>query len=179
MARCVGQKNLFCNQNFKNDKIYSKFAEIWSEFLPSCPMLIQGSFGQYLEWIRPFSPFQCSSQPRLQDLHPSSANVCAGPIVVLHMSEHVFFPIGLRQKILKNNFDSHKASLSLKWCHVTWSLSGQFTVFTDLPQLYECLLILQFFISLLQVIYNPLSSLQFLSQRFDLRFLFLDDLFQL
>ena len=96
VVRRVGQKNLFCNQNFKNDKIYSKFAEIWSEGLPSCLMLSQGGFGQDLEWIRPFVTFQCSSQPRLQDLHPGSANVCAGPIVVLHMSEHVFVPIGLR-----------------------------------------------------------------------------------
>ena len=77
------------------------------------------------------------------------------------------------------NVDVRKASLSLKWCHVIWSLSGQFTVFTDLPELYECLLILQLFIPLLQVIYNPLSSLQFHGQCVDLSFLLLDDLFQL
>ena len=75
------------------------------------------------------------------------------------------------------NVDSRKASFPLKWCHVTWSLSGQFTVFTDFPQLYECLLILQLFIPLLQVIYNSLSSLQFHGQRVDLGFLLLDDLF--
>ena len=136
-ARRVGWKNLFCNQNFQNDKIFSKFAEIWIEGLPSCLMLSQGSFGQDSEWIRPFPTFQCSSQPRLQDLHPSSANVCAGPIVFLHVPEHVFVPIGLHQELLQMNVDSLKASLPLKWCHVTLSLSGQFTVFTDLPQLYE------------------------------------------
>ena len=95
------------------------------------------------------------------------------------MFEHVFVPIGLFQDLLQMNVDSRKEILSLEWCHVTWSLSGQFTVFRDLPQLYECLLILQLFIPLLQVIYNPLSSLQFLGQRVDLRFLLLDDLFQL
>ena len=105
--------------------------------------------------------------------------MCAGPIVVPHMFEHVFVPIFLHQELLQMNFYVRKASLSLKWCHVTWSLSGQFTVFTDLPQLYECLLILQLFIPLLQVIYNPLSSLQLLGQRVDLRFLLLDDFFQL
>ena len=77
------------------------------------------------------------------------------------------------------NFDSRKASFSLKWCHVTWSLSGQFTVFADSLQLHECVLILQLFIPLLQVIYNLVSSLKFLGQRVDLSFLLLDDFSQL
>ena len=142
-------------------------------------MLSQQSLGQDLEWIRPLSPFQCSAQSSLQDLHFCSANVCTGPIVSLHVSEHVFFPIGLLQELLQMNVNMRKASLSLKWCHVTWSLSSQFTVFTDFPQLYECLLTIQLFILLLQVIYSPLSSLQFLSQRANLSFLLLDYLFQL
>ena len=77
------------------------------------------------------------------------------------------------------NVNMHEFGLSLNWCHVTRSLPGQFTVFTDLPQLVECLLILQLFIPLLQVIYNPLSSLQLHGQSVNLSFLFLDDFFQL
>ena len=77
------------------------------------------------------------------------------------------------------DIDSRKPNLPLKGCHVTWSFLGQFPVFTDFLQLHECLLILQLFIPLLQVIYNPLSSLKFLGQCVDLSFLLLDDFFQL
>ena len=59
VARRVGQKNLFCNQNFKNDKIYSKFARTWSEGPSSNTMLSQGSVFQYLESNMPFSPPRC------------------------------------------------------------------------------------------------------------------------
>ena len=105
--------------------------------------------------------------------------MCAGPIVVLHVPEHVFVPIGIRQHLLKMNVGLRKPCLPLNGCHVTVSLSGQFPVFTDLPQLYEFLLILQLFIPLLQVIYNPLSSLQLHGQSVNLSFLLMDYLFQL
>ena len=59
MARRVGQKNLFCNQNFKNDKIYSKFAKTWSEGPTSITMLSQGNVCQDLESNIPFSPPRC------------------------------------------------------------------------------------------------------------------------
>ena len=51
--------------------------------------------------------------------------------------EHVFVSIGFRQKILQMNFNMREAGLSINRCHVTWSLPGQCTVFPDLPQLYE------------------------------------------
>ena len=75
------------------------------------------------------------------------------------------------------NVDVRKASLSLNRCHVTWSLSGHFPILTDLPQLYERVLILQLFILLLQIMFNPLSSLQLHSQSVNLSLLFLDDFF--
>ena len=135
VVRRVGRKNLFCDQNFQNDKKFSKFAEIWSEGLPSCLMPIQGSFGQDSQRIRPLSTFQCLAQPCLQDLHFCSANVRAGPIMILHMFKHVFVFFCLHQELLKINFNMREAGLSLNWCHVTWSLPGQCTVFPDFPQL--------------------------------------------
>ena len=59
MARRVGLKNLFCDQKFKIDKIFSKFLEIWTEGPSSSASLSQRRFGQDLKWIRPFLTFQC------------------------------------------------------------------------------------------------------------------------
>ena len=59
VALRVGQENLFCDQKFKIDKIFSKFLEIWTKIPSSSTMLSQGIFDQYLEWIRPFPTFQC------------------------------------------------------------------------------------------------------------------------
>ena len=92
--------------------------------------------------------------------------------------EHVFVSIGLCQQLLQMNFNMCEACLSLNWCHVTRSLSGQCTILTDLPHLDECVLILQLFITLLQVVYHPLISLQLNIQHVNLGLLLLDDLFQ-
>ena len=54
VVRCVRWKNLFCNQNFQNDKIFSKFLEIWTECALSYAMLGQGSVRQDSESIMPF-----------------------------------------------------------------------------------------------------------------------------
>ena len=78
------------------------------------------------------------------------------------MTEHVFVSIGLCQQLLQMNVNMHEFGLSLNWCHVTWSLPGQLSIFTDSPQLYKCVLILQLFVTLIHVVYHPLISLQFL-----------------
>jgi len=58
------------------------------------------------------------------------------------------------------NPDEHR--LSINRCQITGSLSGQFSVFPDLPQLIKCMFIFQLFVALLQVVDHPLSHLQFL-----------------
>ena len=57
--------------------------------------------------------------------------------MIFHVTEHVFVSIGLHQKLLQMNVNMREAGLSINRCHVTWSLLGQCTVFPDLPQLYE------------------------------------------
>ena len=99
--------------------------------------------------------------------------------MTFHMTEHVFVSIFLCQQLLQMNFNMREASISISRCHVTWSLPGQCMVFPDLPQLYKCMLILQLFIVFLQIMYNPLRSLQLHGQSINLSLLFLDDLFEL
>ena len=98
--------------------------------------------------------------------------------MTFHVAKHVFVSVGLLQQLLQMNFNMREFSLSLNWCHVTRSLPGQLSIFTDSPQLYKCMLILQLFVLLLQVFYHPLSSLQLNSPRVNLGLLLLDDLFQ-
>ena len=112
------------------------------------------------------------------------ANMYACPIMVLHMSEHVLLLIFLLQQLLKMDVDSLKPSLSislnlpLNRCHLGWASSGSLPVLTDVLQLHDRLLILQLFVPLLQVFYDPLSSLQLVGQCVNLSLLLLNDLFQ-
>ena len=102
--------------------------------------------------------------------------------MVLHMSEHVLLLICLLQQLLKMNVDSLKPSLSiglnlpLNRCHLGWASSGSSSVFTDVLQLHDHLMILQLLVALLQIVYDPLSSLQLVIQCVDLSFLLLNDL---
>ena len=99
--------------------------------------------------------------------------------MVLHVSEHVLLHVGLCQQFLKMNVDPLKPNLPLKGCHVTLTYLGNLSIFMDVSQLHDYLLILQLFIPLIQVIYDPLSSLQFLGQCVDLSFLLLNGFSQL
>ena len=56
-------------KKFTNDKIFSKFLEIWAGSPQSSTMLIQRGFGQNLEWIGHFPSFLCFGQPSLEHLH--------------------------------------------------------------------------------------------------------------
>ena len=106
------------------------------------------------------------------------------PIMVLHVSEHVFLLVFLLQKILKMNFHPLKPSLSiglnllLNRCHLGWASSGSLPILTNVLQLHDRLLILQLFVPLLQIFYDPLISLQLVVQCVDLSFLLLNDLSQ-
>lgn len=93
--------------------------------------------------------------------------------MVLHVSEHVILLVGLCQQLLKMTV------VPLNGFHVTLTCLGSLPIFMDVSQLHDYLLILQLFIPLLQVIYDPLSSLKFLGQCVDLRFLLLDGFSQL
>ena len=105
--------------------------------------------------------------------------------MVLHVFEHVILLVFHIQKLLKMNFDPLKSSLSisldlsLNGCHLRWASSGNLPILTDVLQLHDHLLILQLLIPLLQIVYDPLSSLQLVGQCVDLSFLLLNGLSQL
>ena len=105
--------------------------------------------------------------------------------MVLHVPEHVIFLVLLFQQLLKVNIDPLKPSLYislnllLNGCHLYLASLGSLSVLTDVLQLHDCLLILQLFFPLLQLIYDPLGSLQFDGQCVNFRFLLLNGLPQL
>ena len=63
-----GKKTCNLHKKFTNDKIFSKFLEIWAGSPQSSTMLIQRGFGQNLEWIGRFPSFLCFGQPSLEHL---------------------------------------------------------------------------------------------------------------
>ena len=70
-------------------------------------------------------------------------------------------------------------NLSLDGCHLSLASLGSLPVLMDVLQLHDCFLIFQIFVSRLQVIYDPLSSLQIDGQGVNLRLLLLNGLSQL
>ena len=105
--------------------------------------------------------------------------------MVIHVPEHVIFLVFFLQQLLKMNIDPLKPSLSislnlpLNRCHLGWASLGSLSVLTDVLQLHDCMLILQLFVLLLQVVYDPLGSLQLDGQGIDLSLLLLNGLSQL
>ena len=105
--------------------------------------------------------------------------------MVLHVSEHVILLVFLLQQLLKMNVDPLKPSISislnlpLNGCHLCWASSGSLPILMDVLQLHDRLLILQLFVPLLQIVYDPLSSLQLVGQCVDLSLLLLNDLSQI
>ena len=104
--------------------------------------------------------------------------------MVLHVPEHVIILVFLYKQLLKMNVDPLKPSLSMSLnlppngCHLCWASLGSFPILTDVLQLHDHLLILQMFVPLLQIFYDPLSSLQLVGQCVDLNLLLLNDLSQ-
>ena len=104
--------------------------------------------------------------------------------MVLHVFENVILLVFLLQQLLKMNFDPLKPilfislNLPLNRCHLGWASPGSLLVLTDVLQLHDRLLILQLLVPLLQIVYDPLRSLQLVGQCVDLNFLLLNDLSQ-
>ena len=80
---------------------------------------------------------QCPSQPRFQDLDPRFANMCACPIMLLHMHEHVILFVLFLQQLLKMHVDPLEPILSiglnllLDRCHLGWASTSSLSVLTD------------------------------------------------
>ena len=105
--------------------------------------------------------------------------------MVLHVPQNIIFLVFLLKQLLKMNIDPLKPSLSislnlpLNGCHLGLASLGSLPVLTNVLQLCDCFLIFQLFVSLLQVIYDPLGSLQLDGQCVYLRLLPLNSLSQL
>ena len=120
----VEEENLFFDQKTTNDQKCSKFSEIWAGGMSLSTMLLQGSLSQNLKRIGPFPPFKCLGQPCFEYLYSRFTHMHAGPVVILHVSEHVLFLVSLGQQLLQMSIDPEKHSLSLDGCQITGSLAS-------------------------------------------------------
>ena len=96
-VRPVKWKNLFFALKTKNHPKCSKFLGICAGAEIFSAMLLQGSLGQDVEGVGPFSLFLCFGQPPLEHFHLHLAHVHPCPIMILHVSKQFLIVVGLGQ----------------------------------------------------------------------------------